>query len=633
MNRFEAVEEYEKAQKEAKKEYKECLLKARLPHPAVLEEMIGEDAAGISTAVGVVDIPVHRIVGTKAAGRISAFTPTFRPLLDADSEFAAKWISLCADQLGDEGIRDPIVCYEYLGYFYVQEGNKRVSVLRHLGATKIRAQVRRVMPVGEESARMKAYEEFLDFYKLTGLYDVLFTTPGSYAKLIATVGFSAQEAWSEEERRYFRARYSYFIEALRAAGAGKELPAAEDALLLWLQLHTFAELGELSASELKKTMTQMWPNLATAGGAEALVKTEPPEKKNKIVQMLKGKDHVNVAFVHLYNADNSAWTMAHEKGRMELEWALGKAVTTQVFFDANTPEQGETAIDEAVAAGADVVFTTAPQLIGPCLKGSVKYPKVRFLNCSLNQPYASVKTYYSRLYEAKYIAGAVAGAMSRDGRIGYVGDYPIWGAAAAINAFALGALLTNPEARIELKWSCLPGNPTEELLAKGIRVISKREREFGTYYADEEGELQPLGEPLWAWGAFYEQVVRSILDGNWEEVKVGQAVSHWWGMRNGVIDVNLPPELPEGVRTLALLLKKEICDGVLDPFARKIRDQAGVLRNDGTKTFSPKELMGMDWLCANVEGIFPSYEEVLPMAKPMMELLGIRPTAERGIHS
>ena len=638
MSRKEAVEEYAKALKEGQKEYKECIQKAMDPNPAVLDEILSPEAADTCVNVGLVNVPIHRIVGTKTAGRVSAFTPTFRPLLEADTEFANKWISLCADHLGDEGIREPIQCFEYLGNFYVQEGNKRVSVLRHFGAPRIAANVKRVVPVMDESPKMKAYGEFLEFYKLTGLYDVLYTTPGSYSKLLAAMGYSSEQLWTEEERRHFRAYFYYFTEAMEAVGTGRELPQPEDALLLWLQMHSFEDLGKLTASELKKTITQLWPNLLAASESQPVVKTEPPEEKNKIVQILKGVDYLNVAFIHRDSWDTSHWTKAHETGRKYLEKAMGKSVTTQVYQNANTPQEAETLIDRAVEAGASVVFTTAPQLIGPTMKGSVKYPKVRFLNCSLNQPYASVKTYYSRMYEAKFITGAIAGAMSKDGRIGYIGDYPILGVPAAINAFALGAQLTNPNAKIQLKWSCLPGNPTMELLSDGVRVISNRDTpgenqmvtEFGTYLADEDGHLRSLSSPCWVWGQFYEQVVRSIMNGNWEEEKTGKIVNLWWGMRSGVIDVTLSPGLPEGVRLLGNLLKKELCAGNLDPFARKILDQQGNVRNDGTAAFAPMELMNMDWLCENVEGSLPGFDQVLPMARPMMELLGFQSGAKEG---
>jgi len=94
-------------------------------------------------------------------------------------------------------------------------------------------------------------------------------------------------------------------------------------------------------------------------------------------------------------------------------------------------------------------------------------------------------------------------------------------------------------------------------------------------------------------------------------------------MRSGVIDVALSPDLPEGLRILTETLKKNIMDGTLDPFKRKILDQQGNVRNDGEKVFTPSELMHMDWLCENVEGSFPKYEELVPIARPMVDILGI----------
>lgn len=630
MLRKEAAEEYALALKAGQKEYKECLQKEVDPNPAVLEEILDQDAVESSVNVGLVDIPVHRIVGTKTAGRISAFTPSFRPLLEEDTEFALKWISLCEAHLGDDGIQMPIECYEYLGNFYVQEGNKRVSVLRHFGAPRIAGNVKRILPSKEDTPRYQAYQEFLEFHKLTGLYDVQYTTPGNYAKLLNAIGKTAEEPWTEEDRRSFRANFYYFTQALDEVG-GKELPQAEDALLLWLQIYPFSDLKALSGAQLRKTVSQLWPNLRAATAPETVVKTEPPEEKSKIVQIFKGVDHLNVAFVHQYNEETSNWTRAHETGRRFLETAMGKAVTTRVYENADTPELAKTLIEQAVADGAEVVFTTAPQLISPCMKASVKYPKVRFLNCALYQPYASVRTYYSRIYESKFITGAIAGAMCKDDRIGYVGAYPIHGVPASINAFALGAQLTNPNVKIQLKWSCVPGNPTREFMDDGIWIISNRDTpeenylvtEYGTYLADNTGHLIPLGSPTWVWGHFYENVVRSIMGGSWENEKEGQIINLWWGMRSGVIDVNLAPYLPESMKVLAGMLKEGICSGTLDPFKRKILDQQGNVRNDGTKTFSPVELMQMDWLCENVIGTFPSYEEILPISRPMVDLLGI----------
>ena len=226
--------------------------------------------------------------------------------------------------------------------------------------------------------------------------------------------------------------------------------------------------------------------------------------------------------------------------------------------------------------------------------------------------------------------------MCKDDRIGYVGSYPIHGEPASINAFALGAQLTNPNVKIQLKWSCVPGNPTKEFMEDGIWIMSNRDTpeenylvtEYGTYMADNTGHLTPLASPTWVWGHFYENVVRSIMSGSWETEKEGQIVNLWWGMRSGVIDVNLAPYMPESMKVLADMLKDGICSGKLDPFKRRILDQKGNVRNDGSKHFTPLELMQMDWLCENVVGSFPKYEEILPISRPMVKLLGIDPSAD-----
>ena len=111
MNRTDAVEEYAKALKEGQREYRECILRKIDPNPVVLDDILEKDT-NETVNVGLVEIPINRIVGTKSAGRVSAFTPSFRPLLDEETEFANKWITLCSAHLGEEGIQTPIGCFE-----------------------------------------------------------------------------------------------------------------------------------------------------------------------------------------------------------------------------------------------------------------------------------------------------------------------------------------------------------------------------------------------------------------------------------------------------------------------------------------------------------------------------------------
>ena len=629
-----AIEEYELALRAGQKEARELAAAGKNPNPAVLDEILPEGTPDMIQDVGLLEIPTRRILGVKSAGRITAFTASFQPLLDKNSEFAFKWITLCEAHLGDTGIRDPIECYEYLGNFYVQEGNKRVSVLRHFGAPRIPGNVRRIVPPLSDEPRIKAYYEFLDFYKGARLYEVQFRRPGDYAKLLSRLGKEPGEPWSEEERRTFRAYYQYFREAFAKQDLRGRDVLPEEALLLWLELYPYNDLGALSGGELRKSLSDLWKDVVSAASDSVKVETRAQEPAAGVLSRFTSPDHLNVAFVHQLNPGVSAWVTGHEEGRRHLETVMGDKVTVRSYFDANTPEAAWQKIEEAVSDGAQVVFTTAPPLIRPTLKAAVEHPRIAFFNCSVDKPYTSVKTYYGRIYEAKYIAGAIAGAMANDDRIGYIASYPNYGVPASINAFALGAQLTNPRAQIELRWNCVAGTPQADFLADGIRVLSNRDAptqskmyldfcSYGTYLMDGRGDLISLGSPVWLWGRFYEYVIRSILSGGWKNDKGASALNYWLGMDSGVIDISLSDKLPEGTRQLAGLLRRGLIEGTLDPFGRRIVAQDGTVKSDGTHNFTPEELLKMDWLCDNVTGSIPTFDEILPSAQPLVRELGL----------
>ena len=630
----EALEEYNQALRQGQKEYRDLTAAGRAPYPMVLDEILPENNDYPVLDVGLVEIPADRIVGVKSAGRVTAFTASFRPLLEPKTEFGSKWMNLCNAHLGATGITDPIMCYEYLGDFYVQEGNKRVSVLRYFDAPKIPGNVKRILPPQSEEPRIKAYYEFLEFYKVSKLYTVQFRRSGDYARLSSFLGKNSGERWTAEERKNFSAYFHYFQEAFAAQNTERRDILPEEALLMWLELYPYQDLGRLSGSQLKKSIADLWEDLIATceDSLKVQTKAQDESKASFISRFVSGVDHLDVAFVHQMSPAESTWVMSHEEGREHIEAVFGDRITVRSYYDANKPDECEKIIEQAVADGAQVVFTTSPPLSRATLKVAVKYPKVRFLNCSVDQHYSSLRTYYGRIYEAKFITGAIAGAMANDDRVGYITAYPLFGVPASINAFALGAQMTNPRAQIELRWTCLPGTPQADLFADGIRVISNRSVptqnqmfmdfcNYGTYLMDDRGELIPLGTPVWVWGQFYEFVISSIFAGGWK--RESTALNYWLGMDSGVIDVNLSKKLPEGVRQMAKILRRGVIDGSIDPFLRRIVAQDGTIKNDGTHRFTPEELLHMDWLCENVIGSIPPFEEILPFSRNLVRELGI----------
>ena len=639
MYRQEAREEYLQAQRLGQREYKLAVAAGEEPYLAVLDEILEDRSTDIVKEMGLVEIPAEKIVGVKSAGRITAFTASFRPLLDIDTEFGGKWVDLCCAHL-NEGIQEPILCYEYLGQFYVQEGNKRVSVLRHMGSPRIPGIVKRVVPPLSDDPRVKAYYEFIEFHKDTGLYLVQFRRPGDYAQLLSYLGKEPGEKWDDRERRTFSSCFGYFRDAFADLESKKVGLLPEEALLVWLQIHPFQDLSRLSARELKKTVAALWEDMVVSAQPEPVkVLTAVPDTHaptNVISRIISGTpDHLNVAFVHPMEPGVSPWVRGHDLGRQHLEQTLGAKVSVRSYYNASNGTMAEEVLEQAVAEGAEVVFTTTPQLSRSTLRAAVKYPKVRFLNCSVDTPYTSIRTYYSRIYEAKFITGAIAGAMANNDRIGYIGTAPIYGVPASINAFALGAQLTNPRAKVILRWSCQAGSAQRSLLQAGVQVISNRDvpsqaekypdfHNYGTYAWDDVGNPEPIGSPVWLWGKFYENVIKSILAGTWDKDKDSpRAVNYWWGMDSGVIDVELSDSLPDGLKALAQILRSGLRNGTVDPFRRRIVAQDGTVMNDGSRSLTPEELLRMDWLCDNVEGTIPEFEELEPFAQPMVRQLGV----------
>lgn len=638
MSKTEAVNQFNNARKLGQKYVKTCLAARTNPYPQVLEQLVNESLIAGRRNLGLVEIPMELIVGTRAAGRQNAFAGNFMPLLGENTEFGMKWVRLCEAHLGDVGITDPIQCFEYLGRFYVQEGNKRVSVLKSYDCTSVTGSVVRLIPAWSEDPQVQAYYAFMEFYERSHLYQMQFEQPGSYAKLQAALGFDADHVWTDEERAAFLAGYYRFRTVFEPKKEQENSAVSlAGALLMWLQLYSLADLRAMTQQELEMSLTALWPDiLFMAKNRPAMLSTAPEkEEKSLIGKLLASRlSHLNVAFVHSVDPAVSRWAMGHELGREHLADTLGE------YVDIRTYCVGEQTADElmelAVQEGAELIIATAPSLIPASRKIAARYPDLRVLNCALSVPYAGIRTYYCRIHEAKFITGAIAGIVAGPGRdVGYVANYPIFGVPAAINAYALGVRMTNPTAKVKLGWSCVEEKPAYRMADEGVRVISNREFNanetshkginWGTYLVQEDGSRKPLASPCWNWGELYEKAVRAILDGAWDPLDDHSrtAVTYWWGMDSGVIDISFDESLPDGVAQLGRILKAGLCEGAIDPFHCRITDQNGILRNDGSSWFIPEEVMHMDWLCDNVEGHIPHYDEILPMSRNMVRLLGV----------
>jgi len=642
MITLDSYNQYESSRKLGEKYVKNCVHKGKYPYLQVLDDIVNESMIAGKVDLDVIDVPIPRIVGTKTEGRQIAFAGNFMPILSDETEFASKWMQLCDAHTSDVGITDPIKCYEYMGWFYVQEGNKRVSVMKSFGANTIPGHVIRLVPMLSDDEETQIYYEFMDFYKLSRVYSARFRRRGGFAALQAALGFKPDHVWTDSERSHFIALFYRFRRALEKLDEKKLDITTAEALITWLQIYSINDLHKFTPDELHRSLVSIrhdLRNIILPQQIKVSLSDSPLEAKKLGGFFLKSR--LNIAFVHGFSPEVSPWAAAHEEGARNMAGALGSRVWVS-FYSPHDGIEDEALIQEAVNDGAEVIFVTAPTMLPACRKIAAKYPKIHILNSSVSIPFPGIRTYYCRIYEGKFIMGAIAGAMSETGNIGYIASSPTYGVPASINAFALGALMTNPRARITLSWSCVSKDPVSELIAAGVDVISNRdlpspssELEFwGTSHVEKDGSLTPLASPVWNCSNFYTKLVTSILNGCWDSLDAGdKAINYWWGMQSGVVDISYSPSIPRGVMQLANLLKTEISVGRLELFNRYIKTADGVIINDGGRVLSAEEILHMDWLCENVSGKIPEYDELLPMAKPMARLLGVygdKPSLEGG---
>lgn len=625
--------DYDKAYKIGKKEYQQQMSNGNKPTLPVLDDILPSRGSYSEVPLGLVQIPLERIVGTKTNGRSNAFASNFMPILEPGSEFAEKWSSLSTSH-EEEGIRDPIKAYEYMNQFYVEEGNKRVSVLKYYNAVSIPGIVTRYIPKPTDEKENKMYYEFLDFYELTKINYIWFSKEGSFVKLQELVGKNEKESWSEEECIDFRSAFARFKSEYEKK-ATDELMTTGDAFLTFIELHGYKNICEMSFMELQATISRTWEEFGLLTEDENIeLKLAPTEKKT-----LRAKLHslsaskLKVAFLYEKTPTSSAWTYGHELGRLHLEQAFSDEVETICFTDI-TKENIDSYIEKAIEEGCNIIFTTTPTFAQASVKAAINHPNIRVLNCSVNTLHRYIRTYYVRMHEAKFLMGAIAGAMAENNKISYIADYPLYGTIAHINAFALGAKMINPRAKIYLDWNCIKDNNVIENVKRiGPSCISTRDmlipdeesRYFGIYYLDGE-QPRNLAMPLLHWGKFYEKLIRAIMDGSWDydnSTASNKAINYWWGMSAGVIDVICSRNLPIGTKRLIDLLKTTITNGEFNLFTGVLYSQNGVIQSDPNRTLTPEEIIDMDWLAENVIGHIPTMDELLPSAIPVYLQQGI----------
>ena len=630
------IDDYFKAKRMADRSIRRAVLEGRYPYLSDLDSKPGMSDTLSCIDLGIKEIPIQQIRGTKTKGRQGVFSYDFLPCAERDSEFAMKWSAVFRYQ-NEEGISDPIEVYEYLHSFYVEEGNKRVSVLKYLDAITIRATVRRVVPDPKILEENPIYKEFLDFYKICPLYEIDLHEKNAYHKLARLLKKPEDRLWDEKD--VSRLRSSFYLFQKNYLKLGYDPDYCADGFLLYLSAYDYEKIYSLSDQKIVAQIKELDKELAILGKKEKIeVFHNPAKEKQNVIDLdplnlfplLSEEKMLRIGFIYENKVNDSFADFDQELGRLQVQADLQDKVVTSKYEGAGKGESLKDTI-EAATKENDVVFTTSPLQFEETFRAAIKNKDVKYLNRTVYMKQNAVRTYDVRMYEVEFLLGLVAAIYAKDHQIGYIADTPNYGSIASINAFAIGASMVDPKAKVWLGWTeSLDKDWQDQMRRIGISTFCgpqhpdfhKDDLQYGLYVLNEKGAIN-IAQPLINWGTYYKKLISSILDGTYSKASAkDKATNYWWGISSGVLDIHLSKEVPYPTKKLVSMLEDAIRKETFDPFEGELRSTEKQIKGPFSGKLSYEQIITMHWLNSNVIGIIPEYGQLSQKGKEVYELTG-----------
>ncbi|PZO14099.1 MAG: BMP family ABC transporter substrate-binding protein [Burkholderiales bacterium] len=331
---------------------------------------------------------------------------------------------------------------------------------------------------------------------------------------------------------------------------------------------------------------------------------------------------LEIGFLYQSPVSDVGWVAAHELARLQLEKEFGDRIKTRVVQDVKVGPDGARVMREMVSDGAGLVVLGSFGYMNDGLKLASEHPKTSFVHASGFKQAANFGTYNARWYEGAYVAGMVAGKVTRTNKLGYVGAIPIPDVVSTINAFALGVKRTNPAATVSVVWVNEWFNPGSErdaanaLMRQGADVI-------GSGFQDNPAIVQAAeARGVWSIGMFTDvrkaapkklltsithdwtphlrQVVADTLAGKFK------GAPYVGTLKNGGVGlVEWNPAVPADVQAMAKAAQADIVSGKLLPFAGPLKDSTGKVRAAQGAAVSDADIAGMNWFVEGIQGTMP----------------------------
>ncbi len=331
---------------------------------------------------------------------------------------------------------------------------------------------------------------------------------------------------------------------------------------------------------------------------------------------------LKIAFAYVGPVGDGGWTFAHDNGKKAVEKEFGDKVVTSIVENVPESADAERVIREMASSGNKLVFGTTFGYMEPMLKVAPDFKDVKFEHATGYKTADNMRTYDSRTYEGAYMAGIIAGKMTKSNTLGVVASIPIPEVVRNINAFTLGAQSSNPKIKTKVVWVNEWFNPPKEteaatsLINGGADVLfqntdspavlktaqDKGKRAFGwdsdmTAY----GPKAHLASAVINWGPYYIKTTREVLEGKWTG-----GTSSWWGVKEGAIDiVSIAEDVPAETKAKVEEVKKGLADGTFSIWKGPMVDNTGKEQIAKDTVADDKFLSGLSFYVKGVEGKIP----------------------------
>ncbi len=332
-------------------------------------------------------------------------------------------------------------------------------------------------------------------------------------------------------------------------------------------------------------------------------------------------DKAKVGFVYVGPIGDHGWSYQHHKGLEALKKEFGDKVETTFVEKVSEGPDAERVIQQLAQKGHNVIFTTSFGYMNPTLKVARRFPKVRFEHSTGFKRSKNVSTYNIRFYEGRYVAGLIAGKMTKTNTLGYIASFPIPEVVMGINAAYLGAKSVNPDIKLKIIWVSTWFDPGKEadaakaLTDQGADVLfqhtdspaaMKLAEQKGLFAIGQASDMKAFGPnaQLTAlvnnWAPYYISRVKAAMDDSW---KSGDT---WGGIKSGMLKfAEWNSKIPADVVKLAEAARDSIATGKLHPFTGPLNKQDGSPFLKAGETIADKDLAGMNFYVEGIDGTLP----------------------------